>query len=161
MNWTMQSYSSCAKQYRKCNVLNVFSIGIKELSTALEGSSWLKANPEESLINSGWMLSLYPALRKKGRCHGVKLKNRKSTKKPGMRGRDAAKELTLKVNISKVIHDRFLRDQGYRESQLQSGWTEQKCIEMDELAKQDHTYRLSSEEEFKRYQEQWYITLSK
>ena len=31
----MWSYSSCAKQYQKCNVLNVFSIGIKELSTVL------------------------------------------------------------------------------------------------------------------------------
>ena len=33
----------------------------------------------------------------------VKLKNRKSTALPGMRGRDATKELTLKVNISKVF----------------------------------------------------------
>ena len=33
----------------------------------------------------------------------AKLKNRKSTIQPGMRGRDAAKELTLKVNISKVF----------------------------------------------------------
>ena len=33
----------------------------------------------------------------------AKVKNRKSTKKPGMRGRDAAKELTLKVNISQVL----------------------------------------------------------
>ena len=33
-------------------------------------------------------------------------------------------------------------------------------MEMDELAKQDHTYRLSKEE-FKRYQGQWYLTLNK
>ena len=59
------------------------------------------------------------------------------------------------------IHDRFLRDQVYRESQLAIGWTEQeKCIEMDELAKQNHTYHLSTQE-FKRYQGQWYLTLSK
>ena len=31
---------------------------------------------------------------------------------------------------------------------------------MDELAKQDHTYRLSKEEFF-RYQGQWYLTLNK
>ena len=31
------------------------------------------------------------------------LKNRKSTKKPVMRGRDAAKELTPKVNISQLF----------------------------------------------------------
>ena len=43
----------------------------------------------------------------------------------------------------KGIHDRFLRDQVYCESQLLIGWTEQKCIEMDELAKEDHTYHLT------------------
>ena len=32
--------------------------------------------------------------------------------------------------------------------------------EMDELAQEDHTYRLSKEE-FKRYQGQWYLTLNK
>ena len=32
-------------------------------------------------------------------------------------------------------------NQVYRESQLQIGWTEQMCIEIDELAKQNHTYR--------------------
>ena len=58
------------------------------------------------------------------------------------------------------IHDRFIRDQVYRESQLTIGWTEQKCIEMDKLAQEDHTYRLSKEE-FKRFQGQWYLTLSK
>ena len=58
------------------------------------------------------------------------------------------------------IHDRFLRDPVYRESQLSIGWTEQKCKEMDELAKEDHTYHLTPEE-FKRYQGQWYLTLNK
>ena len=33
----------------------------------------------------------------------AKPKNRKSTKKPGMRGRDAARKLTLKVNFSQVF----------------------------------------------------------
>ena len=36
----------------------------------------------------------------------------------------------------------------------------QKCIEMDELAKEDHTYHLSPEE-FRIYQGQWYLTLNK
>ena len=60
----------------------------------------------------------------------------------------------------KGVHDRFLRDQVFRASQLKIGWTEQKCTEMDELAQQDHTYHLSTEE-FKRYQGQWYLTLNK
>ena len=54
------------------------------------------------------------------------------------------------------IHDRFLRDQVYRESQLAIGWTEQK---MDELAKEDHTYHLTPEEQ-RRYQGQRYLTLN-
>ena len=78
---------------------------------------------------------------------------------PSTRGRDAAKELTLGEHFTS-IHDRFLRDHIYRESQLAIGWTEQKFKEMDELAKQDHTYRLSAEE-FKRYQGQRYLTLIK
>ena len=58
------------------------------------------------------------------------------------------------------IHDRFLRDPVYRESQLALGWTEQKCKEWDELAQEDHTYRLIPEEK-KRYQGQRYLTLNK
>ena len=58
------------------------------------------------------------------------------------------------------IHDRFLRDPVYRESQLAIGWTEQKCKEWDELAQEDHTYRLTPKEK-QRYQGQWYLTLNK
>ena len=45
------------------------------------------------------------------------------------------------------IHDRFLRDPVYRESQLAIGWTEQKCKELDELAKEDHAYHLTPEKQ--------------
>ena len=58
------------------------------------------------------------------------------------------------------IHDRFLRDPVYRESLLTIGWTEQKCKGWDEIAKEDHTCRLTPEEK-KRYQGQWYLTLNK
>ena len=58
------------------------------------------------------------------------------------------------------IHDRFLIDPVYRESQLAIGWTEQKCKEWDELAKEDHTFKLALEEK-RRYQGQWYLTLNK
>ena len=49
-------------------------------------------------------------------------KNKQSTIWPGMRGRDASRKATLKLNILQVftigIHDRFTRDPVYRESQL-------------------------------------------
>ena len=54
------------------------------------------------------------------------------------------------------IHDRFQR----YDSQLKLGWTEEKCIAMDKLAQEDHSYRLSYEE-YERYQKHWYLTLNK
>ena len=90
----------------------------------------------------------------------AKPKYKGSTTWLGMRGRDAVRKSTLKVNILQVCHDRFLRDPVYRESQLAIGWTEQKCKDWDQLAKEDHTYHLFPEEK-KRYQGQWYLTLTK
>ena len=58
------------------------------------------------------------------------------------------------------VHDRFLRDPVYRESQLAIGWSEQKCKEWDALAKEDHTYKLTPEER-RRYKGHWYLTLNK
>ena len=50
-NWAVWSYSSCAKQHRKYNVLTVFFIGIKELCIALVDVALFSANPEGSLTN--------------------------------------------------------------------------------------------------------------
>ena len=90
----------------------------------------------------------------------AKLKNWKSTISPSTRGRDAAKELSLEMNITKVFTIVFWETKTVVNRNSKIGWTEQKCIEMDELAQQDHTYHLSKEE-FKRYQGQWYLTLNK
>ena len=40
------------------------------------------------------------------------------------------------------------------------GWTEEKCIAIEKLAQEDHSYRLSRDE-FQRYQKHWYLTLKK
>ena len=90
----------------------------------------------------------------------AKPKYKKSTIRPGMRGRDAVRKSTLKVNISQVFTIDFSEIQFLRESQLAIGWSEQQCKEWDELAQQDRTYRLTPEEK-KRYQGQWYLTLNK
>ena len=52
-----------------------------------------------------------------------------------MRGRDAARKLTLKGDILEVFTIDFSEIQFYRESQLAIGWTEQKCKEMDRTCK--------------------------
>ena len=41
----------------------------------------------------------------------------------------------------KGIHDRFQKDLVFRDSQLKVDRIEEKCIEMDELAQEDFTYR--------------------
>ena len=78
----------------------------------------------------------------------VILKHRNSTISSSTCGRDVG------------IHDRFLRDHVYRDSQLKLGWTEEKCIAMDKLAQEDHSYRLSRDE-FQRYEKNWYVTFNK
>ena len=90
----------------------------------------------------------------------AKLKNRKSTLSPSTCGRDAAKELTLKKNITREFTIVFSETKYIVNRNSKIGWTEQKCIEMDKFAQEDHTYRLSKEE-FKKYQGQWYLTLNK
>ena len=56
-----------------------------------------------------------------------------------------ARKRCIKRNYEE-IHDRFPRDPVYRDSQLKIGWTEEKCIAMDKLAQEDHSYHLSREE---------------
>ena len=81
-NWVMWSYSSCAKQHRKCNVLNIFSIGIKELCTAIGGQCLIDSE-SESFTNWDWMFSLSRTTwSRKGVAtvlDTAKLKNRQST----------------------------------------------------------------------------------
>ena len=86
--------------------------------------------------------------------------NKENTIWPGMRGRDAVRKSTPTVDILHVFTIDSSEIQFYRESQLAIGWTESKCKEWDELAKEDHAYHLSTEE-FKRYQGPRYLTLKK
>ena len=70
-----------------------------------------------------------------------------------------ARRRCIKKNFD-GIHDRFQRDSVFRDSQLKIGWTEEKCIEMDKLAQEDHSY-CPSLEEYERYKKNWYISLNK
>ena len=59
----------------------------------------------------------------------------------------------------KGIHDRFLRDPTFRESQLEHYRNEEVCIQMDELAQKDFSYHLTQAEYF-RYRKNWWISLN-
>ena len=83
---------------------------------------------------------------KKGRCHGSrhgKTEEQKENQKAWNAWKRCCKKVDSQGEHFTGIHDRFLRDSVYRESQFAIWWTEQKCKEMDELAKEDHTYHLS------------------
>ena len=133
------------KLYQKYIVLTVFFIGIKELCLALADNTLLTANPEESLTNY-WKKTTH------GARHG-KTEVQKEYHQTWTAWKKCCKKVDSQGEHFTGIHDRFLRDLVYRESQLVIGWTEQKCKERDELAHEDHIYHLTPEEK-KRYQGQ-------
>ena len=125
-------------------------IEIKEWSVAPVDISWLKANPAQILTIGDWMLSQSrtTSSRRYTTVLGTaKLKHRKSVEEMYQKNYEGN-------------HDCFQRDPAYRDSQLKIGWTEEKCIAMDELAQEDHSFRLSYEE-YLRYQKHWHLTLNK
>ena len=94
---------------------------------------------------------------KKGRPHGARHSKTEAQKEHKVAHN--ARKRCLKRNYEE-IHDRFLRDPVFRDSQLKIGWTEEKCIAMDKLAQEDHSHNLSREE-YLRYQKHWYFTRKK
>ena len=58
------------------------------------------------------------------------------------------------------IHDRFLKDPVFRESQLEIDRTEEVCIQMDKIAQKDFTHRMTQEEYF-RCRKNWWISFNK
>ena len=67
----------------------------------------------------------------------AKLKHRKSTMWPTTRGRDVSKEITKEFTIVSYETQYIV----IRNSKI--GWTEEKCIAMDKLAQEDHSFHLS------------------
>ena len=56
------------------------------------------------------------------------------------------------------ILDRLLKSPRYRKSQEEHGWDEAKCADMDKLAQEDHTYKLTRSE-YLRYSSNWCLQL--
>ena len=163
-NWAMWSYSSCAKLFQTYNVITVFFIGIQEIVYCTCGQCLIYSESRRKFNKLRLdALTIPNFVIKKGPNHFARHGKTQEQTEYHMAW-NAWKRCCKKVDSQgehfKTIHDRFLRDPVYRESQLAVGWTEQKCKECDELAQEDHTYRLTREEK-KRYQGQWYLTLNK
>ena len=54
------------------------------------------------------------------------------------------------------IHDLFIRDEKFRKNMIDIGRSEKNCREMDKLANEDHTHRIT-EEEIRVYRNNWWI----
>ena len=102
-------------------------------------------------------LSIPPYVIKKDRHHGARHSKTEAQKEHFVANN--ARKRCIKKNFE-GIHDRFQRDPVYRDSQLKVGWTKEKCIAMDKLAQEGHSYCLSCEE-YLRYQKRWCLTLNK
>ena len=57
------------------------------------------------------------------------------------------------------VHDPFLEDPEFRESQLEHDRTEEDCIQMDKDAQKDFTYHMT-QAEYLRYRKNWWISLN-
>ena len=102
------------------------------------------------------VLSIQNYVIMKGRPHGARHGKTEAQKEYFIAHN--ARKRCIKKNFE-GSYDRFQKDLRYRDAQLKAGRTEEKCIEMDELAQKDFTYRPSTEE-FERCKKTWSISLN-
>ena len=95
----------------------------------------------QSLSRTTWSRKALPMVLDKARP-----KYKDNTMWPGMRGRDAVRKSTPKVNILQVFTIDFSEIQFIVDHNSQSDGQKKKCKERDELANEDHTYKLTPEE---------------
>ena len=103
------------------------------------------------------LLSIPNYYKKKGRPHGHRY-----GKKPGEREYYIAKSLKKKCKKKNFlgIHDRFVRDEKFRENMFDNSRTEEICRQMDDLADEDHTHHLTPAE-INDYRSNWWIRSNK
>ena len=148
---------SNAKQFLKCNAQNAFFIGIKEKVHCTCGHLLVESESNQKFTQ--WRLdalSIPNYVIKKVRPHGAR-HGKTEAQNEHFIAHNARKRCVKKG--LKGIHDRFQKDLRYRDAQLKADRTAEKCIEMDELALKDFTYR-PSPEEFERDKKTWSVSLN-
>ena len=103
------------------------------------------------------LLSIPDYVIKKGRPHGHRY-----GKKPGDREYYIANQLKKKSKkkFFQGIHDRFIRDEQFRNRMIESGRDEDVCRQTDALADEDHTNHLTPQEYF-YYKSNWWLRSNK
>ena len=79
-------------------------------------------------------------------------------KAPGCKEYHTAHQLAKKCRKRgyESIHDRYIRDRAFRRAMIDHSRTEQMIIEMDKLAKEDHSYK-ASKAEIEFYRSYWWL----
>ena len=103
------------------------------------------------------LLSIPDYVIKKGRPHGHRY-----GKKPGDREYYTANQLKKKCKkkFFQGIHDRFIRDETFRNRMIENGRNEDVCRQWDALADEDHTHHLTPQEYY-HYKSNWRLRLNK
>ena len=102
------------------------------------------------------LLSVFEYVIKKGRPHGHRY-----GKKPGDTEYFTANQLKkCKKRDFQGIHDRFLRDQEFRNRTIEHHRDEEVCRRWDALADEDHTHHLTKQEYF-YYKSKWWLHSNK
>ena len=103
------------------------------------------------------LLSIPNYVIKKGRPHGIRHGKTEEQRKH-LIGHNLRKRC-IKRSFE-GIHDRFLKDPVFRESQLEIDRIEEVCIQMDKDAQKYFTCRMTEDEYF-QYKKNWWIPLNK
>ena len=103
------------------------------------------------------LLSIPEYVIKKGRPHG-----HRCGKKPGDKEYDTANQLKKKCQkkFFQGIHDRFIRDETFRNRMIENGRDEDVCRQRDALADENHTHRVTPQEYY-HYKSNWWLTSNK
>ena len=99
------------------------------------------------------LLSIPDYVIKKGRPHG-----HRHGEKPGDKEYYIANQLKKKCKkrFFQGIHDRFIRDEQFRNRMIENGRDEDVCRQMDALADEDHTHHLTPQEYY-YYKSNWWL----
>ena len=103
------------------------------------------------------LLSIPEYVIKKGRPHGHRY-----GKKQGDREYFSANQLKKKCKnkFFQGIHDRFIRDETFRNRMIENGRDEDVCRQCDALADEDHTHHLTPQEYY-HYKSNWWLHSNK
>ena len=141
----------------QCKVcLSYWNIGIVYCTC---GTSCVKEEEENQkfIKFSMDLLSIPDYVMKKGRPHGHRY-----GKKSGDREYFSTNQLKkkCKTKFFQGIHDRFIRDETFRNRMIENGRDEDACRQMDPLADEDHTHHLTPQEYY-HYKSNWWLHSNK